>query len=801
MNILLSALNKLAFLMAPIFYKLLFMALTATCIGLIILLIRKLTDKKIAPHWKMALWLLMIVALIVPYRPQSKAAILPAAPVEISYREAYDDARYEAFIGIQNESLSNEQVTALEQERDELYLRSLAVDVLIPLLWLGGVLLCGGFFGISAWKFSRDLNCHSQAPDSHCQTILDECKKQLHISPPVELLVLKKLSSPAVTGLLRPKILLPAYVDEISDRELRCILLHELSHWKRGDLLKNAGLILLQTVYWFDPLLPWLFRYLREDMELLNDSAVLRCLGEEQGKAYSLVLVGVLARSNGLPSAPRLLCMCDEGKNMQRRITMIQRRGFFKKKRVLIAAAALVIILCMSLLFLTQPRSINTVHNKLHFPATEQSPGFILSVEMDESWTIKNGVSGLFHSRLPPSGAHFSSKAIRNAQNEAIGWIFAQNFTPYEEMTFPDENYYQTVFSELRLGSFQNWDPFTSVKVDETSEVGTCAISFYDADLLVSAVRPLTSNPVLESKGILAYDVELGIYVGIGFSADFEISDEDVRTIAESLEFQPVEEETEAVAEATELQISYDNVADEVIAQRFRDPFGEVPDLSTARAYGINGEELLLSELTEDNWVYVTCDGYAYMDDGNFYFTTDGINASDSLQYNYEKYSIGHQIMGPGYNLTMTEASTTFFNEYADSHFPYFEGCSAVFEGSATLTGYCLSVNENEYLYGEGDLLFLPDEKCDFIPIMGDGLFSGGEDPVLTYSDGLSTYYSGNGRELYLGNVADYPDLDFSFLEPGRYQRVRIQIDRLLIRNELNLSYRSSARITDIQVW
>ena len=77
MSMILNELNKMAFWIAPLFYKLLSMSLTACCIGLVVLLLRKFADKKIAPAWKYALWALMLVALILPYRPQSETAVLP----------------------------------------------------------------------------------------------------------------------------------------------------------------------------------------------------------------------------------------------------------------------------------------------------------------------------------------------------------------------------------------------------------------------------------------------------------------------------------------------------------------------------------------------------------------------------------------------------------------------------------------------------------------------------------------------------------------------------------------------------
>ncbi len=934
MNNILAALNKLAFVLAPVFYKLLFMALTATCIGLVVLFIRKVTDKKISPLYKMAFWLLMIVALVLPYRPQSEAAILPAAPMEVSYRQAYDDARYEAFIGIQDESLSTEQVAELTEKRDELYLQSLAVDVVLPLLWFGGMIVYGGFLAASAISFNSKLKTANPVYGRSAY-ILEQCKDQLQINKSIELLRYDEINSPAVTGLFKPKILLPAYGEELSDRELRYILLHELSHWKRGDLLKNAGLLVLQTIYWFDPLIAWLFKFMREDMELLNDASVLRHLEQEEEKAYSLALVSILARSNGLPMAPRLLCMCDEGKNMERRISSIQRRSFFKKKRPVIIIATCVILLCLALLFLTEPVSKGTVDNKLHFAATEQSPGFVLSLTTSDQWTIKNEETDSYHSRLPIGDMHFSAKYIYDdSHDEAIAWIFAQNFTPYEEMTFHDENYYQTVFPELRLKSIGVWDPFTSVKVGDTSEVGICSTYFHDTDFI--AANPTVSMagvPTLESKGILAYDVGLGVYVGIGFSADFEISDEEVRTIAESLEINASVDES---IDLSQLQMSYDNVVDPVIAQglldnihldihgdhaavgwtifgsdrmngyeslyahvlyrtfnisdgeieivngsshyaeitidlslssgpvfysyrelpkafdpkqvnpdfelttehtdaelaqiqaymdtllevgrqqaavpvaqRFRTPLGDVPDFSNTLIAYTNGDILAISsnedkellELKEDNWAYVICNGYAYMEEAKGFFGTDKTDMQQSFTTELKKLQVGDTIG----ELTLVDAHTAFFNEYAGNDPPYFEGCSARFEGTVSMRGKCRIIPEDGDFLSKGEILFIPDENSCKIPLMSSIFLPDASplrDSVLSsFSDGVSTYYSEYPREILLGNVSDYPQLDFSsFPSDGTYADVEVTVNNVLVRSELNLMAGTSANLLSCEV-
>lgn len=81
---------------------------------------------------------------------------------------------------------------------------------------------------------------------------------------------------PAVAGVLRPRILLPAdFGQRYSEQEQALVLQHERVHVRRGDLLANALVALLRCVFWFNPLLPFALRRFRLDQELACDEWVI----------------------------------------------------------------------------------------------------------------------------------------------------------------------------------------------------------------------------------------------------------------------------------------------------------------------------------------------------------------------------------------------------------------------------------------------------------------------------------------------------------------------------------------------
>ncbi|MCY3002006.1 MAG: M56 family metallopeptidase [Planctomycetota bacterium] len=99
-----------------------------------------------------------------------------------------------------------------------------------------------------------------------------------------------ELTSPAVTGLWRPKLLLPASaLERAPNRDDTHALLHELTHLRRRDLLLDEAVALLRCVFWFQPLV-WLAAVrLHELSELACDADVATRLGRTS--AYRATLV------------------------------------------------------------------------------------------------------------------------------------------------------------------------------------------------------------------------------------------------------------------------------------------------------------------------------------------------------------------------------------------------------------------------------------------------------------------------------------------------------------------------------
>lgn len=98
----------------------------------------------------------------------------------------------------------------------------------------------------------------------------------------------EKISSPAVYGILRPKIVLPA---SYKDRDIELVIQHEKTHIRGLDNLWRVIAFLVVAVHWFNPF-SWIFlKAFLADLELSCDERVLLKLGADRSKEYASALL------------------------------------------------------------------------------------------------------------------------------------------------------------------------------------------------------------------------------------------------------------------------------------------------------------------------------------------------------------------------------------------------------------------------------------------------------------------------------------------------------------------------------
>ena len=117
-------------------------------------------------------------------------------------------------------------------------------------------------------------------------TTIYEIKDSIHLRDNIYLS--EKIISPAVYGIVKPKIILPA---SYKDRDIGYIVQHETAHIRGLDNLWRMIAFAAAAVHWFNPLC-WLFlnKFLA-DLELACDERVVAKLGVDRVKDYASALL------------------------------------------------------------------------------------------------------------------------------------------------------------------------------------------------------------------------------------------------------------------------------------------------------------------------------------------------------------------------------------------------------------------------------------------------------------------------------------------------------------------------------
>jgi beta-lactamase regulating signal transducer with metallopeptidase domain len=143
---------------------------------------------------------------------------------------------------------------------------------------------------------SRTIKKYADCKDERILTLYGECvgKVKLIHSPP---LLFGAIKEPAcVITILRSYVILHGeIIKELTDDELRAVLIHELLHIKRKHTIMQMIFDLICCVHWFNPII-WIGRYeFLSACEIDCDRSVLKLFdGEMQAVSYAKVMVRLM---------------------------------------------------------------------------------------------------------------------------------------------------------------------------------------------------------------------------------------------------------------------------------------------------------------------------------------------------------------------------------------------------------------------------------------------------------------------------------------------------------------------------
>jgi beta-lactamase regulating signal transducer with metallopeptidase domain len=265
--------------MDEIFLTILNMSLTASYVIAAIILAR-LILKKAPKVISYALWLAAGFRLVSPFSFTNVFSLIPFKPAPIPQdigRQAVP--RLDSGITVLDNTVSVFLPAAAPMEDS---VNPLQIWLVVgSYLWLTGVIVMVVYSIISAINLSRRLRGAACLEGNIFQTA--------------------SISTPFVLGLIRPRIYIPL---TLTEEERQYIILHEQTHIQRLDHLVKLLAYLILCLHWFNPLVWVAFLLMGADMEMSCDERVLKKLGKEAKKAYSLSLLSLASGKRIIGGSP-----------------------------------------------------------------------------------------------------------------------------------------------------------------------------------------------------------------------------------------------------------------------------------------------------------------------------------------------------------------------------------------------------------------------------------------------------------------------------------------------------------------
>lgn len=323
----------------------------------ILLITKRALKNHLTNRMQFNLWFLLLGLLAVPF--------LPVRPIRFSQVLLWLDK-------LQNAAASNMEPLmetaanvnmpgAAKQINDFALSVSSKTPSIIGLIlfgiWIIGILAMLLLVAKSRSRFYSMKKSSLPLQNREVRMVYNNCLNEMKIKKNIPVYSTAFLKSPIIAGLFRPCIYLPIHLisdfnmtaekhmcprgyKRISDgcsnaTDIRYMLLHELQHYKHKDAIASFLMNLFGVLYWFNPLVWFALKEMRNDREVACDTSVLKLLNESDYEDYGNTLIN-FAEKVSLTPFPFAAGISGTMKQMQKRIINIssyQKPSVWKKVR------------------------------------------------------------------------------------------------------------------------------------------------------------------------------------------------------------------------------------------------------------------------------------------------------------------------------------------------------------------------------------------------------------------------------------------------------------------------------------
>ncbi len=312
-----------------------------SALGMIYLFITPFLLKRYAAKWTYYAWLIVIIGLIIPFRPEMNMSLIEVTLPFANGDEALltEEARNDNTLSSMNEQqmmqpnadkqeesfqavsfeegratdssldlasdLNTQVVTQNEtaseladgsvasvytEEQGKLFTSNVLWSYMIFAIWLTGVMAYFMYQIHTYYRFKKTLYRWSDdILDTNIKYTFENIKKTMDIKTNVSLKQSYVIDTPMLIGMTKSTIVLPHR--NYNSHELRFVLTHELVHYKRKDMWVKALTMVATAMHWFNPLLYVISKAISSQCEISCDEAVVKRIDQNGRREYGEMIL------------------------------------------------------------------------------------------------------------------------------------------------------------------------------------------------------------------------------------------------------------------------------------------------------------------------------------------------------------------------------------------------------------------------------------------------------------------------------------------------------------------------------
>ncbi len=321
-------------MIGELFKALLITSLAGSALAVVISLLRPITKKLFGYSWHYYIWLCVLFVMLMPVRFNVNP--MPAPNIATQTIQTQQEA-----VSEQPETTENVVQTAPAQKPQLLQKATVIWDRIIynrmnilAYVWLIGAI---ALMLLNILRYIRlNIKIRKNSEVISCPETRAYTDRKINVR------VWENVASPFMTGVFRPTLILPK--TELSGEQLDNILRHEMTHFKRYDILYKWFAEFVKCVHWFNPISWYVSKQIASECEISCDMSVTKNMTDSEEMSYVSTILSLLptGKSKQLPLTTQ---MASSKKFLKRRFVMIKNKKTTSRFMSVISAVIAAIML------------------------------------------------------------------------------------------------------------------------------------------------------------------------------------------------------------------------------------------------------------------------------------------------------------------------------------------------------------------------------------------------------------------------------------------------------------------------